>query len=336
MRRKKKLWFSLAALFTAMLCAELVLRAAGFSAPVWYRPDRELGWKPRPELRDVNTAGWRDREHLLAKPDDVYRIAVLGDDYSEARRLALTDTWWARLAPGLDACGFQPHKRIEVLNFAVGGYGTAQQYAQLETSALRYQPDLVLLQFNNTDDVRNNSFLLEPQKHRPFFMLDGSGKLVIDDSFSASRGFRWRASLKAEAWRKLGDRSRLVQLAGTLGGIELISSARADAATLNAPRDAIWEEAWRITEALIAKSHDYARRNGARLALVIVPDRDQLINPDDRYPESRLQSFAARHGITAIALEADLQRRGSLEPLFDQKEGHQAAADIIARRLCGK
>jgi hypothetical protein len=31
-----------------------------------------------------------------------------------------------------------------VLNFAVGGYGTAQEYVQLETAAIRYQPDLVL------------------------------------------------------------------------------------------------------------------------------------------------------------------------------------------------
>jgi hypothetical protein len=29
-----------------------------------------------------------------------------------------------------------------------------------------------------------------------------------------------------------------------------------------------------------------------------------------------------------------MQRRGSVEALFDEKEGHQAAAEIIAQRLC--
>jgi hypothetical protein len=336
MRRRKKLWFSAAAAVIALICAELVLRAAGFAAPTWYRPDPLVGWTLRPELRDVNTAGQRDREHMLAKADDVYRIAVLGDEYSEARQLALADTWWARLGHKLDECAFQPRKRIEVLNFAVGGYGTAQQYVQLETSVMRYQPDLVLLQFNNADDVQNNSFILEPQKHRPFFMLDAKGRLAIDESFAVSEGFRRRASLKYEAWRKLGDRWRIVQLANAVADMDLVSNAYAgpDLGTGVAPRDPTWEEAWRVTEALIAKGQEFTGRNGARFALVIVPARRQLLNTNDSYAEKRLQSFAARRGIPAIALEGEMQRRGSVEALFDEKEGHQAAAEIIAQRLC--
>ena len=336
MRRKKKLWFSAAAALTALLSAELVLRAVDFYAPAWYQPDAAVGWTLRPQLPGVNRAGYRDREHVLAKPGDVYRIAVLGDEYSEARQLPLAEAWWAKLPRELEACGFQPRKRIEVVNFAVGGYGTAQQYIQLETGVLRYQPDLVLLQFNNADDVRNNSFVLEPEKHRPFFMVDSRGALVIDDSFAGAQGFRRRASFRFEAWRKLSDRARVAQLAGRLADVELIGTAHASEETLNAPRDPIWAEAWRVTEALIGQSHQFAGRNGARFVLVIVPDKGQLINPDDRYPENRLMRFAAKRGFTAIALEGEMQRRGSLEALFGQKEGHQAAAEIVAQRLCEK
>ena len=74
---------------------ELSLRAAGYSSPVWYRPDPELGWTLRPGISgwfsregksfvQVNSAGQRDREHSLEKPAGVYRIAVLGDAYAEA------------------------------------------------------------------------------------------------------------------------------------------------------------------------------------------------------------------------------------------------------------
>jgi hypothetical protein len=46
--------------------------------------------------------------------------------------------WWALLAPKLELCGFAPDKRIEGLNFGVTGYGTAQEYAVLQSHALRY------------------------------------------------------------------------------------------------------------------------------------------------------------------------------------------------------
>jgi len=37
----------------------------------------------------------------------------------------------------MQECGFQPDKLTEVLNFGVGGYGTAQEYVLLETTAMR-------------------------------------------------------------------------------------------------------------------------------------------------------------------------------------------------------
>jgi hypothetical protein len=315
----------------------VLLRTVDYSAPVWTQPDPDVGWTLRPQLREVNVHGVRDRQRNMAKPDEVYRIAVLGDEYSEARQLPIARTWWMRLGPELEACGFQPRKRIEVMSFAVGGFGTAQQYAQLQTKAMRYQPDLVLLQFNNANDVRNNSFILDPEKDRPFYMFDAKGRLVLDDSFATAPDFRKGTSFRSEMLRRLTDKARTLQLARSMRDWQPVASAQAfdaQAAAFGAPRDVIWEEAWHITEALIGKSRDFAARNGTQLALVIVPDKSQLINPDDWYAEKRLQTLSRKLGMTAIALEGDMQRRGSLEALFEQKEGHQAAAEIVARQLC--
>lgn len=301
---RRGLWVATAALCTALLCGELVLRAAGFSAPEWTQPDTDLGWTLRPELREVNLHGLRDREHLLAKPADVYRIAVLGDDYSEARGLPLDQTWWRRLEHALNACDLRPGQRVEVLNFGIGGFGTAQQYIQLQTDVIRYQPDLVLLQFNAADDVRNNSFLLEPEKERPFFMLDAKGTLVIDDSFASAPAFRARASFRHQLLRKVSDRVRVVQLARAMHDLPFIPRAQAVPSPENSP---LWEEAWRVTEALIAASHLFAARNGSQLALVTVPG-----------PVPRLQAFAASQGI----------------PTFEAKREYEATARSVAGRLC--
>jgi hypothetical protein len=81
----KKGLFLLAALGVALLGLELAVRASGYSAVFWYRPDARLGWTLRPGARGwfikegrtfvrISDAGFRDRDHSLYKPDDVYRM----------------------------------------------------------------------------------------------------------------------------------------------------------------------------------------------------------------------------------------------------------------------
>src|SRR5687768_11781519 len=88
----------------ALIAFEIALRLIGFSSPVWYRPDPQLGWTLRPGLEAwytqegrglvrVNSAAMRDREHPVEKPKDVYRIAVLGDSYAEARQVAAEEAF---------------------------------------------------------------------------------------------------------------------------------------------------------------------------------------------------------------------------------------------------
>ena len=109
----KKGLFLLAALGVALLGLELAVRASGYSAVFWYRPDARLGWTLRPGAQGwfikegrtfvrINDAGFRDRDHSLHKPDDVYRIAVLGDEHAEAMQVELPDTWWSLLGHRLE------------------------------------------------------------------------------------------------------------------------------------------------------------------------------------------------------------------------------------------
>src|SRR5688572_23075756 len=188
-----------------LLALEVGLRATGFSAMRWYAPDPHLGWVLRPNLSgwfsgegrafvSINSAGWRDREHSVDKAQGVYRIAVLGDAYAEAMQVPLEETYWAQLPRRLESCGFQPGKRVEVLNFGVRDYGTGQAYLALESAAVRYQPDLVLLQFDNGNDVRDNSHALDRIRGRPYFRLDGDGRLYLDASFTSAERYRRLAS----------------------------------------------------------------------------------------------------------------------------------------------
>jgi hypothetical protein len=343
---------------------ELAVRAAGYSAPFWYRPDAQVGWTLRPGTQGwfikeggsyvrANAAGFRDRDHTLDKPDGVYRIAVLGDEHSEAMQVTLAETWWALLGERLASCGFAGAKTIEMLNFGLTGFGTGQEYALLESVAMRYQPDLVLLQFTGGNDAQNNSFALAEEKDRPFYRLDAQGRLRLDDSYASEPHFLRHAALSHELVRRAADRSRALQWLSMIPEGVLIRRAEAagfQAALLAPPRDALWEEAWRTTEALVLKARDYAARNGARFALVTVPEaialdrarRDavqaKLGVADLFYPERRIAAFAAAHGIPAIALGPEMDKAAGA-PLYFRSlwnpAGERLAAEIVAQRLCG-
>jgi hypothetical protein len=333
-----------AAALAALVLLELVLRATGYSAPQLYQLDPQLGWSLRAHRHGwrtsdgargyaiINPAGFRDREHPLDKPDPVYRIAVLGDEYSEAAPVALRDTWWWQLEPQLQRCDFQPGKLIEVLNFGVAGYSTAQELMLLQTRVMRYAPDLVLLQFA-PDDVIDNSYALAPNKLRPFYLLDAHGLPRIDESFTTApdfeRGMQTRYRLAAE----IADHTRAFQLVRELARQTLIAPAHADEVPLGAPSDSLHEQAWRITEALIAKMNDYVRRNGAALDLVAVPAAAEE-GHGVAYADQRLAALGKRLDLPVIALAPYMHRAHYRASGAWTVEGHRAAAAALAQRLC--
>ena len=325
----------------ALVLLELTLRAVGYSTPQRHQLDPQLGWSLRAHKQGwyageagrtrfvVNPAGFRDREHLLDKPEPVFRIAVLGDDYSEAARIALRDTWWWQLEPQLQRCDYKPGKLVEVLNFGVAGYGTAQELVLLQTAVMRYAPDLVLLQFS-PDDVVDNSFALTPNKLRPFYFLDAHGVPRIDESFATQPQFERRMQTRYRLAAELGDHARAFQLVRELARHTIIPPAHAEPTVGSGP---LYEDAWRVTEALIARMNDYARRNGAELALVVVPPARQS-GQDVSYPEQRLAALGAKLHVAVIALGASLRPALYAGAGGWTLAGHHAAAAAVAQRLC--
>lgn len=371
-----------AAALVGVLLFEILLRGIGFSEPMLYEPDRQFGWALRPGVAAlttkegrahfaVNAAGWRDEEHALTKPAGVFRIAVLGDSYAEAMQVELPETFWAQLPGQLARCGFADGKRIEVLNFAASGYGTAQEYLVLKSRAIDYRPDLVLLAFTNDNDVRNNSPALDAEWRRPFYVADDDGSLRLDDSFAGRPEFIASLSPKSYAYRKAVEVSRVAQLLNTTRNAVRIRQANAARAAfepslqplvLAPPRGPLLDEAWRVTEQLVAMSADQARSHGAEFLLVTVSAAIQ-VHPDAAvraglqarlgaadlfYPDRRLVEFARRRGIDALALAPAMQAiaeagqvhlhgfaHSGLGRGHWNADGHRVAAELIAAHLCG-
>ena len=148
----------LIACVVSVALVEIGMRLAGITFPVfdvyddvrgvklmpgrsgWYRKEGEA-------FLEINSLGYRDREHDLEPPPNTFRIAVLGDSFTEARQMPLEETYWHRLGEALSTCPALDGKDVEVLNYGIGGYSTTQALLAYEMDARRFQPDLVLLGF---------------------------------------------------------------------------------------------------------------------------------------------------------------------------------------------
>ena len=122
----------------------------------------------------ANRRGWRDRDRTFANATDAYRVLVLGDSVTFAPAVRPEHTFTQLTEARLREQGV----RAEVINMAYAGWGTDQQLEALRTEGLRYEPDLVIVQFSTNDvqDIMNQSGLSAAKPFR--YRLDDAGALV--------------------------------------------------------------------------------------------------------------------------------------------------------------
>ena len=104
-----------------------------------------------------NSLGLRDKEHNITKPDNTFRIIILGDSFTYGYLLNLSDSYPYILSRLLNE-NPPTNLSFEVFNFGIPGYGTEQEVALLEEYGLRYKPDIVVLQVLHNDIVTASDF----------------------------------------------------------------------------------------------------------------------------------------------------------------------------------
>ncbi|WP_293128407.1 SGNH/GDSL hydrolase family protein [Microcoleus sp. bin38.metabat.b11b12b14.051] len=352
------------------------------SAPTrFHTGDPDLGWKLKPGVSgewkgegasfvQVNSEGLRDREHAKAKPPNTLRVAVLGDSFTEAIHVPVEQTFWSKLERKLDNCNaVKGKKKVEVINFGVQGYGTAQELVMLRQKVWDYNPDIVVLAFFIGNDVINNSPKLEYDLYRPFFRYNTNGKLVADMSFRNLPPIDRNQKAVSFVDRMpsfLVNNSRILQV---IKKVDLERKKRQlsedftalSSKNFNPPEDAAWKDAWRVTEGLIVKLHNEVAQKNADFLLVTIGDPIQVDrDPVKRkkfmqehkiqdlfYPDRRLEKLGARQGFRVLNLTEQFQ--GYTEKFqvcahgFDNSVpcgghwnelGHRLGSILINRNLC--
>lgn len=367
--RLVKLVMMMIGLLFGCFVAEIALRVVGYSYPIWYQTDRERGYAAIPDVEGwfwvettnyvkINSQGFRDREHAKTKPANTFRIAVIGDSFAEARQVPLDAAFWSVMERTVQQKASRG-LNIEVLNFGVGGYGTANELLTLRQRVWEYSPDVVLLAVCTYNDITDNYRPLKNADEVPYFKLE-NGSLVLDDSFLRSKTYRRADSVLYKGWVAAHNASRLIQLlhhaqfalrtalsawkerrrlaeaqrsvdarplnsAASVSPSKLVDLVGIQNMVYVEPQDDDWREAWAVTEALIKQISDESSAHGAKF-LVATITADIQVYPDGRVRQAMIDRLKVPDLFYPDRrLEAVCEREGIA--FIDLSQPMQQAAD---------
>jgi hypothetical protein len=238
----------------------------------------------------------------------------------------------------LQKCDNLRGRHIEVINFGVAGFGTAQELLTLRHRVWKYNPDIVLLEFTPGNDMSDNSPALNHGERYPFFVLR-DGKLVLDDSrlkrvhellLSHERNRNWIGHITQKFYEWRYDKSRLFQVIDRFLEMrqeqQLMKNPKENrqgvpgggmfTAIYHEPTDEDWKEAWRITEAVLLKMRDEVAQKGVHFGVVVATSSTQ-VHPDPAvrdglakypgvtdvfYPDHWVEKVCQSHGIPVLLL----------------------------------
>jgi len=374
---KRRLVFCILIVFglgLGIACSEVLVRLFVPLTDFFWQWDPAIGMKLVPGKRgraakpglydvsvEVNSAGFRDREHAIKKPAGVRRVALLGDSVVEAMQVPFEDSITPAIERQLKMTGIQS----EVINFGVSGAGTAREYLAMRDYAFKYRPDLVLLFFVG-NDFGDNTRELKGLSYVPYPQVGQDGSLVLDEAgHPRFASFADQTSRFAFLTNMLRDYSKSYRLIReTMDTVPSLGEIRsrfwpqravpvagqaedADFALYEIyrvkPRPK-WAKGWRVTEELLVAMRDLARESQVEFAVVMVPGAwevypqrwEEVLDQtpgmrgaelDVDLPSRSLNAFLNEHHVHVINLLPDFRSRASTpEPLYLRGDAHWTAA----------
>ncbi len=106
--------------------------------------------------RKTNSLGLIGEEISIKKPDDVFRILMLGDSFTEGIHVNEGKNFCEQLQYLLNNGSSLIGKRFEVINAGMSSFSPISEYLFLKRELLRLNPDLVILQMFANDIFEDN------------------------------------------------------------------------------------------------------------------------------------------------------------------------------------
>ncbi len=330
----------------------------------FFRYDSALGWKPAANASgrmmteeyavnvSMNKEGFRDVDHALQKPPGKFRIAVLGDSYA----WGYGANYHERFGEALE----QKNGSFEVLNFAAGGWGNAQELLAFEQYGAKYKPDAVVMLVFLDNDLADNEYW-EGRCDRPYYILQGDGSPVLKNDTSASCGPCRMMECGQGGFRDLVKASPATDFllnfeVGRFGlDIAKRMEARGEASSILPhlqmynTSDSHFEPRLAITTALLGVGKNIAESSGARFYVFYFSAR-HIVNgswnaqdfPGFEFegPNARIADYCKKNGISCFDLNPALRDAIAAggKPFYPKDghftpQGNAVVADEIYQRM---
>lgn len=275
----------------------------------------------------IGTLCFRDREALLKKSEDTFRIINMGGSNCWGDGITHSNKTFSGL---MDKCLNESDGpvRFEVLNAGVKGFSLFQLMILLEHYALSYKPDMLILYINVNDSTTRHG----PFTYRELWKMKNEGRWSdvesqYSNSISPIPGGHWIISLQG-VLRNIRLYNMLVQriTSARENTLEDFAKSFDVVKDVNPPEDYL--ENLRHVIEICAK-------NDIRLVLV-----DAFYigwNPKDDIIRGMMKQEAERNGLGYIGIDDEFGKREDMESLVFSHDtihlnykGHR----LVAERLC--
>lgn len=286
----------------------------------YIKADKEFGWLPIPG-RDIashpfgkmkiNSAGFRSEEIIPGKK----KILLLGDSVAFGYGVADNQTLGYFLSQKPDALSYQ------VVNAAVPGYGTDQEYLRLAKTLKtvpRINKTVIVLFPNDLLDIRLN--VLHGER-KPFFSWASErGNLILHPIQTWDLRYRIAQIHFLKKCLMMGDRPD--KLFSKLAGDKMLGE----------------EEGAKVFTALLKKIRSLLTENGIQPLFVLCPSIKDF--PEKTAAFSTMETLLAKEEVSYFNLYEELKKRELGNLYLDEyhftEEGNRFAADLIAPFLFQK
>lgn len=150
----------------------------------------------------TNSFGLRDKEIIMPKPKEVYRIFILGGSTVYG---GFNEKW--TISYYLENSLKEKYSNIEVFNAGVVGYSSQNELIQLQTKILDLDPDMVIVFDGRNDLYYSSLFNWEPRKEQyyleqqrilnnlvnypdGYYILTYAAKILVKESKFLTKVFR--------------------------------------------------------------------------------------------------------------------------------------------------
>ena len=345
-----------AALWLVALIAEVTIFVVS--------PNELLGWGERPALRPDPKFGWRLIEsqttrlrwqgydyvvtsnslgfpgpkYPAKKSSSVYRVMTVGGGFTSAEGVDTAQAWPRLLELILNQRGVG--QTVEVLNFAVTGYGPSQYAAVVEEYGPVYEPDVILVTLIPNDFRKATVPISTTAQNIGFDRTDPNGMVAILTCRHLLQSLR--SSTQDLAYEFF------------LHGPNPHGYALGQVWAFEKGQDRFFEKSQSLLEERLSAMRTVSERIGSEFVLLFIPASVQVCSPsqlsyfpnnislddaarfDMNQPQQRLAESAARVGVEHVDLRVVFdQSPGDCQYHPDNLHwtagGHQAIARFIAR-----